>query len=647
MTTTTQRRWAGLLGVTLAAAFALMATTSAQRSSPAAGPPAAASAVPVTTLRLHPENPRYFLFRGKPTVIITSGEHYGALLNLDFDYRRYFDRLQTDGLNGTRIFAGTYVETGGNFDIASNTLDPAKGRFIGPWARSTVDGYADGGPKFDLTRFDDAYVARLRDVLKEASAHGIIVELVLFCPLYEDSMWAVSPLNPANNVNGFPAMPREHVLTLDKSGPLLAVQEAVARHLVAAVAGFDNVYLEICNEPYATHVPDDWQRHMTTVVADAVARLPQPVLLSQNVSNQGQRVVDPHPAISIFNFHYATPPDTIASNADLRRPIGDNETGFRGTADAAYRTEGWDFILAGGGLFNNLDYSFTVGHEDGTFQFPSTQPGGGGRTLRAQFGVLRRFINRFDLVKLRPAPELVVGGVPAGGSVQVLAQGEDAYGIYLRRHVSAASFSARWSGRILPRVSGTYQLHVTSNDGARVRIGDRVVYEDWTDHGTKTDTVSVTLANPSGVPLVGPAIVVEYFYGGGSGVMRLEWTRPDGVREIIPATAFRTGLEGVVGLKAEYFHGVVLADPWFARAEPTVDHDFGSTGPRRDSEPAAVGTTLDVTLPSGRWAGSWIDPVSGEVLDTTIRLHEGGVAKLALPPWSEDLALDLRRFVSP
>ena len=145
-------------------------------------------------------------------------------------------------------------------------------------------------------------------------------------------MRAVSPMNPANNVNGFPPIRREDVLTLDKSGPLLAVQEAVARHLVAAVAGFDNVYIEICNEPYATQVPDDWQRRMTTVAAEAVAKLPQPVLLSQNVSNQGKRVVDPHPAISIFNFHYATPPDTIAWNAHLGRLIGDNETGFRGTA---------------------------------------------------------------------------------------------------------------------------------------------------------------------------------------------------------------------------------------------------------------------------------------------------------------------------
>src|SRR5262245_29626948 len=48
--------------------------------------PAAAAAEP---LRLHPDNPHYFLFRGKPTVLITSGEHYGAVLNLDFDYVAY------------------------------------------------------------------------------------------------------------------------------------------------------------------------------------------------------------------------------------------------------------------------------------------------------------------------------------------------------------------------------------------------------------------------------------------------------------------------------------------------------------------------------------------------------------------------------
>ena len=43
---------------------------------------------------------------------------------------------------------------------------------------------------------------------------------------------------------------------------------------------------------------------------------------------------------------------------------------------AAYRIQAWDFLVAGGALYNNLDYSFATGHEDGTFQPPATTPGG-------------------------------------------------------------------------------------------------------------------------------------------------------------------------------------------------------------------------------------------------------------------------------
>ena len=61
-------------------------------------------------LALHPDNPHYFLWRTKPAVLITSGEHYGALLNLDFDYRKYIDTLAADGMMLTRVFSGAYVE---------------------------------------------------------------------------------------------------------------------------------------------------------------------------------------------------------------------------------------------------------------------------------------------------------------------------------------------------------------------------------------------------------------------------------------------------------------------------------------------------------------------------------------------------------
>src|SRR5437667_6081573 len=68
-------------------------------------------------LALHPDNPHYFLFRGKPTVLVTSAEHYGAVLNRDFDYQKYLEELHAQGLDLTRTFTGVYAEDSKSFGI--------------------------------------------------------------------------------------------------------------------------------------------------------------------------------------------------------------------------------------------------------------------------------------------------------------------------------------------------------------------------------------------------------------------------------------------------------------------------------------------------------------------------------------------------
>ncbi|WP_428937396.1 hypothetical protein [Fontivita pretiosa] len=358
-------------------------------------------------LQLHPENPHYFLFRGRPTILITSGEHYGAVLNADFDFVRYLNTLAKDRLNHTRMWVGAYCEYPGALSISGNTLAPAAGRFICPWARSDQPGYAGGGNRFDLSRFDEAYFHRLRRFVSHASERGIVVELNLFCPFYQDQMWAFSPMNAQNNVNGLGGVGRDDVYTLDKHGGLLPIQEAMVRKVVAELRDFDNIYLEVMNEPYVCNVPMDWQRHMIDVIAAAQRDVGSRHLISVNVANEKGKVQDPHPAVSIYNFHYAWPPDAVAMNYDLRAVIGENETGGRQQHDFYYRREGWAFILAGGGLYSNLDYSFAVGHEDGTFVYPRAQPGGGSAALRRQLGILSDFIHGFDFVRMSPDPQVV------------------------------------------------------------------------------------------------------------------------------------------------------------------------------------------------------------------------------------------------
>ncbi|MEX0938701.1 MAG: hypothetical protein WDZ59_12645 [Pirellulales bacterium] len=384
-------------------------------------------------ISLHPDNPHYFLWRGEPTILITSAEHYGAVLNRDFDYVKYLDTLAADGLNNTRTFTGgAYVEPDGAFRIARNTLAPAGGRFIAPWARSDEPGYAGGGNKFDLSKWDEAYFQRFRDFVAQAGRRGIVVEVNLFCPMYADVQWSLSPMNVRNNFNGLGDLAeRNDLYTLEKHGGLLEVQERMVRKFVEELREFDNIYYEIMNEPYIRNVSKDWEHHIADVIVDAQKEHPNKKLISQNIANKTAKVENPHPAISIFNFHYTTPPTAVTDNYHLDKVIGDNETGFRGTADLPYRTEAWDFLIAGGGLFNHLDYSFTVGHEDGTFDYPETQPGGGNAGFRRQMAILREFLYGFDFIRMKPDDGIIRGGVPRSASALALVEPGRAAAVYL------------------------------------------------------------------------------------------------------------------------------------------------------------------------------------------------------------------------
>jgi len=356
----------------------------------------------VVPIALHPANPHYFIYKDKPTILVTSGEHYGALLNLDFDYSTYLDELQSNGLNLTRIFTGAYLEPEGEFNINNNTLAPKAGRFICPWIRSSKQGAPNPAHQFDLTQWNDSYFNRLKNIASAAHKRGVIIELAFFCPFYNEKLYQLSPLNPANNINGVGPVKHTDVYTLDKNAGLLPVQEALVRKIVTELKEFDNLIYEICNEPYFGGVTMEWQHHIADVITETEKKFQSRHLISQNIANGSAIIKDPHPSVAVFNFHYAAPPYAVAQNYHLGKVIGDNETGFAGNKDSTYRREAWEFLMAGGGLFNNLDYSFAVGHEKGSFVYPSTQPGGGSTALRKQLSYLKDFMYHFDFIRMRP-----------------------------------------------------------------------------------------------------------------------------------------------------------------------------------------------------------------------------------------------------
>jgi hypothetical protein len=384
-------------------------------------------------IQLHPENPHYFLFRDKPTVVVSSGEHYGAVLNQDFDYLRYLDTMKVEGMNLTRTVPGTSLEStnastyrGGD----QNTFAPRPGRFLAPWARSDSPGYFYGGNKFDVDRWDERFFQRLKDFVSAASERGIIVEFNLFYVLYGDGpefgKWNLHPLNARNNVNNVGHVLFNRYNTLDEPA-LVARQEAVLRKLLKELNVFDNVYYEICDEPYCSGASpketEAWQNHLLEVADETMRKLPHRQLLAVNYANDYTVVKKPHPAVSVLNFHYSYPPAVVPLNWSLNKPICFDETGG-GHQIVERRREAWAFMLSGGAVYNNLDPSFAT--DDPTGSGKVQQPDGrfDGRALRKQLRILREFMDSLDFIHMQPDRSAVAIPPHPGACYALLKPGE-------------------------------------------------------------------------------------------------------------------------------------------------------------------------------------------------------------------------------
>jgi hypothetical protein len=411
--------------------------------------------VSAQTLMLNPENPHYFLFRGKPLVIISSGEHYGAVLNPDFDYIRYLNTLQKEGMVYTRLFSGTYFEKAGSFGIERNTLAPAPGKALLPWQRSNEPGAVCGGNKFDLDKWNENYFTRLKSFVSEASKRGIIVELSLFSSIY--GYWDIQVWNRSNNINLREEITKDAVQTLN-NGAALKYQESLVKKIVTELNEFDNLTYEIQNEPWSDHtltvaqkseyysrqdfaeegaewrnkvdIADqasiEWQKKIASFIVETEKPLKNKHLIAQNYCNFYFPVTEVDPVVSIMNFHYNYPV-VVEQNYAYNRVIGFDESGFAGSEDVTYRRQAWNFIIAGGGLFNNLDYSFAAGYEDGSAV--NKAPGGGSRQLRIQLKVLSDFIHSFEFVRMRPDREVIIQA--PGVFARALSQPGKEYAIYI------------------------------------------------------------------------------------------------------------------------------------------------------------------------------------------------------------------------
>ncbi len=262
--------------------YARVVLTVAPPARPASGP-----------LRVHPANPRYFTDgspgpNGMPRALLLTGSHtWNNLVDMGrddppgpFDFGAYLDLLQANGHNFIRLWAwdSTTYDSRANGPIGKTYVHRAAPQ---PWLRTGPGNALDGKPRFDLSKHNPAYFARLRSRVQAAGKRGIYVSVMLFegwammhggrgrgaAP--DGWPWQSHPLNRANNINGIggdtdgnDVTAEVHTLAVPEAN---RVQAAYIRKVVDTVGDLDNVLYEVINEGGSKY----WDRWVITTVRDA------------------------------------------------------------------------------------------------------------------------------------------------------------------------------------------------------------------------------------------------------------------------------------------------------------------------------------------------------------------------------------------
>ena len=386
-------------------------------------------------IRINAQNPHYFEYKGREILLITSAEHYGAVISKKFDYVKYFDMLASYGLNYTRIYPGAVVECAGKW-LPQDNMAPGPDLIV-PWARSDVPGYFGGGNKFDLNSWDPEYFARLKDFLTEADKRGIIVEICFFNCEYED-FWAYSPLNKDANIQGVGDCDYLTFQTLDNE-PLVKEQLRYIQKLITETNDFDNIIYEFVDEPTLFQTPSHkayhWISRMIDTAVETERDLPKKHMLAQQYETGVDFCDDDRVALIVTQYILmgarqigGTP--ALNNSYCFNKPIELNETAYiaswlkDGEDDlvALSRLEAWEFMVGGGAGFNQLNGYYVIANpagEDCT-----------NREILQGLKNLRTFLEGFDYAKMT-RDFGTVRKVSVGASINGITEKGKQYAMYM------------------------------------------------------------------------------------------------------------------------------------------------------------------------------------------------------------------------
>ena len=392
-----------------------------------------------TPIRIHPDNPKLFEFRGKPLVLLTATEHYGAVINRPFRFERYLEDAAAKRITLTRLFT-LFREQQSPVNPAS-TCKPESPDFVAPYLRTGPGRGRDQELRYDLDQPNPEYYERLHAFLSLASELGVVVEVVLLSNTYGDRVWELNPLHADNNVNGMPHIAWPEYMSV-RHEDLYRRQVDHVRRVTEEVTRYDNVIIEICNEPGGYRLGGEAQPSMSEtnawldaligevravekrlgrshLVAGQECFAEQPFVqpLDRTVGEMDYEVANVHPlhatllrgrlyqlgAFMSKQLCLREYRDFCLAAYQERKPVNldeDNVASQYRDRDGwiIHRKRAWVAALCGA-HYDYIDFSIQPWLEQGT---DASQ-----EAIRSWFGHLSGFVHDLDLVAARPLPEVV------------------------------------------------------------------------------------------------------------------------------------------------------------------------------------------------------------------------------------------------
>lgn len=186
------------------------------------------------------------------------------------------------------------------------------------------------------------------------------------------------------------------------------------------------------------------------------------------------------------------------------------------------------------------------------------------------------------------------------------------------------NYSARWTGVLIPPVSGEYLIGFTGQDGYRVWLDNNLVTEDWNVHhpaSTLTKKIRLEKDHPY-------AVKIEYFQDVRSAEARFIWSLPDqGGLEAVEAARNADLVVVAMGLSAR-----IEGEEMKVEAEGFAGGDrtkIDLPGPQEQllERVHAVGKPIVLVLMNGSaLAVNWADENVPAILEAWYPGEEGGTA---------------------